>query len=523
VKPWHPPDSEAWQRLAGLAQRTGNERMLDYFDADPQRGARCRLAVAGIELDYSKNRVSAEVLQALLALAEASPLRRRIDAMFAGERINTSEDRAVLHTALRARDGGEHAAAVASALSHMYHFVRRLHAGEYRNAAGERFTDVINIGIGGSDLGPRMVCRALAEFGRDDLHCHFIANVDGADINGLLRGLNPATTLVIVSSKTFTTQETLMNARVAFDWLQGAPAVADACRSNHVLAVTASPEKAQAMGIDPARIFRFWDWVGGRYSLWSSIGLSIAVQVGPEHFQSLLDVAAAMDAHFRAAPFGENMPVLLGLLVIWYHNFLGAATHAVIPYCERLGLLPAYLQQLDMESNGKRVTLDNRPVDYHTGPIVWGQTGTNGQHAFFQLLHQGTHLVPVDMIGAIEDRMSNPEQHRALLANMLAQSAALLRGDGDPAADPQRYYPGNRPSNTLLLNRLTPASLGALLALYEHKVFVQGTIWHINSFDQWGVELGKRMANALLDDPGGAGFDPSTRALLARAWPAARD
>jgi len=515
---WRPDTSPPWQSLEKLAASDGQISMQRLFEADPERANNYALQLPGLYLDYSKNRVSDEVLSALLDLAKSSPLKQKIDAMFAGEKINRSEDRAVLHTALRARpQDNPLSGQVHTALDHMYSFTEQLHAGKFLGSTGDRFTDIVNIGIGGSDLGPRMVCKALEEYRLQSLNVHFIANVDGADINILLNQLNPATTMVIVSSKTFTTQETLMNAQRAFQWLSDNLSLDNACESNHVLAVTANPQRAMGMGIDSERIFEFWDWVGGRYSLWSSIGLSVALSIGKEHFEKLLAGAAAMDEHFRSAPFEANMPVILGLLGIWYHNFLGASSLAVIPYCERLGLLPAYLQQLDMESNGKGVTVDGSTVNYTTGPVVWGQTGTNAQHAFFQLLHQGTHLVPMDMIGAVNDPLSNPKQHRVLLANMLAQSAALLSGDGDPETDPQRYYPGNRPTNTLLLDELSPKNLGALLALYEHKVLVQGVIWNVNSFDQWGVELGKRLANRLLDDKlPDKTLDASTRALRRR-------
>ncbi len=526
--PYHPYNTSSWQLLDEYAVQARKTHIRDYFLADESRAQKYSVEVGGLFLDYSKNLISDDIRAALLNLAQQSPLRQRIDAMFTGEPINTSENRAVLHTALRSSQAGPESASalkrrdqVQVAFDKLALFVERVRSGEWRSLTGDRFTDIINIGIGGSDLGPRMVCRAMEEYASNELKVHFIANVDGADINCLLKQLNPANTLVIISSKTFTTQETMMNARVALDWLGTSLGIDSPFACNHVLAVTANTEQATKLGVSEERIFEFWDWVGGRYSLWSSIGLSIALTIGAEGFSELLEGARLMDEHFRSAPFASNMPVILGLVGLWYHNFLGSETHAIIPYCERLSLLPSFLQQLDMESNGKRVTLDGQSVSYTTGPIIWGQTGTNGQHAFFQLLHQGTHLVPLDLIGLVRDRLSTAEQHRALIGNMLGQSAALLAGDGDPVEHPEQFYPGNRPSNTILLDELSPTSLGALIALYEHKVFVQGALWNINSFDQWGVELGKRLANSLLEGSteGKETLDPSSQALITRVWP----
>ncbi len=519
---FNPKATQAWEQLNGLAAKIPEQNVADYFSADPQRHTRCCIEWRELLLDYSKNLASDQVLSALLALAEQTPLRQHIDAMFSGKRINTTEGRAVLHAALRDPgndnyrvDGVGVAPAITAEQQKIKDFSERIRSGDWRGSTGKTITDVINIGIGGSDLGPKMVCLALQEFAHPSLSFHFISNVDGAEILSTLKRLDPETTLVIVSSKTFTTQETLLNTQTAIDWFRRELSLEKPQQTSHFIGLTASRENAEAYGIPADQIIEFWDWVGGRYSLWSSIGLSIAVCVGYDRFTELLDGARAMDRHFQDAPLAENMPVIMGLLGIWYSNFLGAQSTAVIPYCERLSLFPSYLQQLDMESNGKSVSRSGEVVDYNTGPILWGQTGTNGQHAFFQLLHQGTRLVPLDFIATVNDPLSNPEHHRILLGNMLAQSAALMAGQKLEGTPSHKIYPGNRPSNVLLLQHLSPFNLGALIALYEHKVFVQGSIWNINSFDQWGVELGKKMANELLSDTGDGmeGFDPSTRRL----------
>lgn len=509
------PIDATWHSLEQLA--SADVSIEDLLEA-PGRLDRLTVDACNLHLDISKQRMPLKALDLLLKLAAERGVAEHRDAMYRGEVVNVTEDRAVLHTALRAATNHRLAdpdttKAIASELDRVAEFATQIRSGQWRGVTGLPISDVINIGIGGSDLGPRMVTTALREYQADHLKVHFIANVDGAEIQSLITGLNPETTLLVISSKTFTTQETLLNAKTALHWLSDKLGIETPAASPHCIAITASPDSAAAFGVDPARILNFWDFVGGRYSLWSSIGLSIAIAVGFDRYRELLDGAAAMDDHFYTAEPGKNMPMLLALSGIWNHNFLGAESVAVIPYCERLNLLPAFLQQLDMESNGKCTTVDGQAVDTSTGPIVWGQTGTNGQHAFFQLLHQGGRLVPVEFIGCIEDRLSNPEQHRVLIANMLAQAAALMTGEAN--ADRHRNYPGNHPSAVLLMEDLSPAALGSLIALYEHKVFVQGIIWQINSFDQFGVELGKRLASTLLSGDTD-NLDPSTRDLLNR-------
>ncbi len=519
-KHFDPTSLAPWSALQDRASAMVSTRILDLFD--DKRVEQCSLDCAGVSLDYSKNLVDKTVLEQLVALAEASPLAEHRTAMFAGESINVTEQRPVLHSALRSsadvlarRGTAELADPIQEQLDKMAALSGSIRDGSWTGATGKEITDVVNIGIGGSDLGPRMAYEALKEYSAADLNCHFIANVDGEPMLSLLRRLDPETTLFVICSKTFTTQETLMNAHTAAKWLGNALSLNKPFSSPHFMGITSSPEAANALGIPNSRLLSFWDWVGGRYSLWSTIGFSVCVAVGMEHFRELLDGAATMDQHFIDAPLSQNMPVILALLGIWYSNFLGAESYAVIPYCERLRELPPYLQQLDMESNGKSVSLAGQAIDIDSGPIVWGTTGTNGQHSFFQLLHQGSHRVPVDFIGVVKDSMNQSEHHRALLGNMLAQSAALMAGRQDDSLPAHRQYVGNRPSNTLLLDELTPYTLGALIALYEHKVFVQGSIWGINSFDQWGVELGKSMASELLaDDCDIDALDASTRSLL---------
>ncbi|MDC0134266.1 glucose-6-phosphate isomerase, partial [Porticoccaceae bacterium] len=444
-------------------------------------------------------------------------------AMFSGQPINNTEGRAVLHAALRAEltdaktdEEKARITQVKEQLQAVKQASDKIRAGQWLGSTGKAITDVVNIGIGGSDLGPKLACAALEEYSHPDLNLHFISNVDGAEILTTLKKLNPETTLVALASKTFTTQETLLNAKTAIDWFKEKLGLENAQSTSHFVGLTANPDNAKAYGIPDDQILAFADWVGGRYSLWSSIGLSIAISIGFEQFEQMLAGAREMDIHFQQAPLERNMPVIMALLGIWYSNFLNIESTAVIPYCERLLLLPSYLQQLDMESNGKATQRNGEPVDYETGAILWGQTGTNGQHAFFQLLHQGTRTVPIDFIAAAKDNLSNAEHHPVLLGNMLAQSAALMTGQAAPEGQQHRFYPGNKPSNTLLLKELSPKNFGALIALYEHKVFVQGSIWNINSFDQWGVELGKKMANEFLaGDLETADFDPSTQALFA--------
>ena len=511
-----------WPRLKSIAAGIRDTNFRELLDSE--RAARYRLEAAGLYLDYSRNLVTDEVVELLVGLAQESPLAAHREALFRGESINTTEQRPVLHTALRAvredlqADGlGELAGKIEAQLTRVREVSEPIRAGEWPGVTGKPVRDVVNLGIGGSDLGPKLACEALKEFAHEEIRCHFLSNVDGEPIRSLLGRLDPETTLVIIASKSFTTQETLLNANTAAHWFGDRLGLADPFASPHFIGVTAAPAKAMEAGIPEDRILLFEDWVGGRYSLWSAIGLTIAVTAGHENFLRLLEGARQMDRHFRSAPPGQNMPVILALLGIWYANLLDAESHAVIPYCERLAQVPFYLQQLDMESNGKSVSLGGEKVSDATGPIVWGLAGTNSQHSFFQLLHQGTHLVPVDFIGIGEDGLSSPEHHRVLLANMVAQSAALMEGKRSGELPAWRNYPGNRPSNVLLLDRLTPETFGALIALYEHKVFVQGSLWNINSFDQWGVELGKELARQLLDeDSEHSKLDAGAKLLLDR-------
>ena len=523
-----PTTTSAWKSLEQQAEKAQHQNISGFFDQNPSRSSQMSVQCGEIFLDYSKNLVSDETWQALLELANQSPLEQHRAAMFSGEKVNTTEGRAVLHGALRAEIGDQRVASAAVESDQRVTLVKQqlvdvelvseqIRSGQWLGSTGKAITDVVNIGIGGSDLGPKLACSALQEFAHPDIKLHFISNVDGAEILTTLKKLNPETTLVALASKTFTTHETLLNAKTARNWFAETLGLENAQSTRHFVGLTANRANALAYGIPADQILEFAEWVGGRYSLWSSIGLSIAISIGFEKFVEMLAGAREMDLHFQQAPLAENMPVIIALLGIWYSNFLGAQSTAVIPYCERLLLLPSYLQQLDMESNGKSTTLNGDSIDYQTGAILWGQTGTNGQHAFFQLLHQGTRMVPVDFIAAAVDNLSNEEHHRVLLGNMLAQASALMCGQDAPDGEPYRYYPGNKPSNTLLLDTLSPKNFGALIALYEHKVFVQGSIWNINSFDQWGVELGKKMANQLLasDNSGQAELDPSTTALFA--------
>ena len=525
---YNPTTTPAWKTLKQQAEKAQQQNISDFFQQNPQRTSQMSVQSGEILLDYSKNLVSDKTWQALLELAAQSPLEQHRAAMFSGEKINTTEGRAVLHGALRAEIGDQTVASAAAESDQRVSLVKqqladvelvseKIRNGQWLGSTGKAITDVINIGIGGSDLGPKLACSALQEFAHPDIKLHFISNVDGAEILTTLKKLNPETTLVALASKTFTTHETLLNAKTARNWFAETLGLENAQSSSHFVGLTANRANALAYGIPADQILEFAEWVGGRYSLWSSIGLSIAISIGYEKFLQMLAGAREMDLHFQQAPLSENMPVIMALLGIWYSNFLDAQSNAVIPYCERLLLLPSYLQQLDMESNGKSTTLDGQSIDYQTGAILWGQTGTNGQHAFFQLLHQGTRMVPIDFVAAAVDNLSNEEHHRVLLGNMLAQASALMCGQEAPEGEPYRYYPGNKPSNVLLLDQLSPKNFGALIALYEHKVFVQGSIWNINSFDQWGVELGKKMANQLLASDTGeqTELDPSTTALFA--------
>ena len=507
------------------------------FAEDPTRGERLTAEAAGVFLDYSKNRITDETLQLLMQLAGECRLRDRIDAMFGGDRINITENRAVLHVALRAPrtasivvDGENVVPQVHAVLDKMTDFCNRVRSGEWKGHTGKRIRNVVNIGIGGSDLGPVMAYEALKPYSDRTLTFRFVSNIDGTDFAEATRDLDPAETLFIVSSKTFTTLETMTNAQTARDWALAAFGNDAKAVARHFVAVSTNAGKVSEFGIDTANMFGFWDWVGGRYSMDSAIGLSTMLAIGPEHFRSLLDGFHQMDEHFRTAPFEQNLPVLLGLLGVWYVDFFGAQTVAVLPYEQYLKRFPAYLQQLTMESNGKHVTIDGSQVDYATGPVYWGEPGTNGQHSFYQLIHQGTALIPCDFIAFVEAINPLGRHHDILLANVLAQSEALafgktpeqVKAEGTPEwLVPHRVFEGNRPSNSLFVKRLTPETLGTLVALYEHAVFTQGVIWNIDSFDQWGVELGKVLAQRIIPELESAtepalGHDSSTNNLIRR-------
>ena len=506
----------SWKALESHYQKVRQSNLRQLFANDPKRGERLTTEAVGLYLDYSKNRITDETLKLLLQLAEESGLRARIDAMFRGEKINITENRAVLHVALRAPrnasivvDGENVVPQVHAVLDKMADFSNRVRSGAWKGHTGKRIRNVINIGIGGSDLGPVMAYEALKYYSDRAISFRFVSNVDGTDFAEAVHDLDPAETLFIISSKTFTTLETMTNAHSARDWsLKGLGDDVKAV-AKHFVAVSTNAAKVSEFGIDTANMFEFWDWVGGRYSMDSAIGLSTMVAIGPENFRSMLDGFHEMDEHFRTAPFERNLPVLLGLLTVWYTDFFGAETVAVLPYEQYLKRFPAYLQQLTMESNGKHVTLDGTEVDYPTGPIYWGEPGTNGQHSFYQLIHQGTRLIPCDFIAFL--RTLNPlgRHHDMLLANVLAQTEALafgktpeeVKAEGTPDwLVPHRVFEGNRPSNTILAEKLTPNSLGKFVALYEHSVFTQGTIWNIDSFDQWGVELGKVLAQRIIPE-----------------------
>jgi len=506
----------AWQALR-LHQRKMRELHLrDLFGKDPKRGERLTVEGAGLFLDYSKNRVTDQTLKLLVQLANQSGLRERIAAMFNGEKINITENRAVLHVALRAPkdaivivDGRNVIPEVHQVLNRMAGFANRVRSGEWKGHTGRPIRNVVNIGIGGSDLGPVMAYEALKHYSQRSLTFRFVSNVDGADFYEATQDLDPAETLFIVSSKTFTTLETMTNAETARAWLLNGLGGDKTAVARHFVAVSTNAEKVSAFGIDTENMFGFWDWVGGRYSMDSAIGLSTMLAIGPENFQALLQGFHEMDEHFRTAPFDPNLPALMGLLVIWYTDFFDAQTIAVLPYEQYLKRFPAYLQQLTMESNGKHVTLDGKTVNYDTSPVFWGEPGTNGQHSFYQLIHQGTRLIPCDFIAFAHALVPMGRHHDLLLANVFAQTEALafgktekqVRAEGTPEwLVPHRVFAGNRPSNTILADRLTPQVLGALVALYEHSVFTQGVIWNINSFDQWGVELGKVLAQKIVPE-----------------------
>lgn len=529
-----PSSQPAWTKLVDHAESTQVDLSTE-FATDPDRSRRMTIDACGLHIDFSKNLVTDETLSLLTDLASSANVPSRAQAMFDGGHINTTEDRAVLHTALRRPstdqlqvDGQDVVADVHAVLTRMASFAEQVRTGRWTGFTGRRIKTVVNIGIGGSDLGPFMAYRALAPFVQDEMELRFISNVDPSDVTAELRGLDPAETLVIVASKTFTTIETISNAKAVRNWLVSGLGDAAAV-SKHFAALSTNEEAVVEFGIDPANMFGFWDWVGGRYSFCGAIGLSLMIAIGPDAFDDLLDGFHQMDEHFRTAPIGSNGPILAALIGVYYRNMLDYPTYAVLPYSQHLDRFPAYLQQLDMESNGKSVRIDGSRVDYDTGPIVWGEPGTNGQHAFYQLIHQGTTVVPADFIGFLEPADDVNGQHHLLMANMFAQAEALAFGKTpeDVAASgvdaplvPHRTFVGNRPTTTILAERLTPSILGQLVAFYEHKVFVQGAIWGINSFDQWGVELGKVLASALADelvaDAPALNHDSSTNALVKR-------
>lgn len=536
-------DVPAFKALTSHYAQAREWQMRALFSAQPDRFTSFSLDAAGLFLDYSKNRIEATTLDLLLQLARERQVEQRRDAMFAGERINSTEHRAVLHTALRIPrdqqlivDGQDVIPEVHAVLDHIAGFSERVRSGQWTGRSGQAITDIINIGIGGSDLGPEMACRALRSFTHPRLSFHFVANVDGHDLDAVLNRVNPDTTLFIIASKTFTTRETMLNAQSARAWFLKTGKEEDLAK--HFVAVSTNKKAVAEFGIDTENMFPFWDWVGGRYSIWSAIGLPLAVAIGFDAFREFLAGGHAMDTHFRTAPLERNMPVILGMLGIWYRNFFGTGSISIAPYHQDLSQFPAYLQQLEMESNGKRVALDGSTMQVQTCPVVWGDVGTNGQHAYFQLLHLGTDLIPVDFIAALNATHALPSHHSVLLANCFAQAEAFMLGknadevrsellnqglpDNEIAALlPHKIFPGNRPSNVILMDSLSPSTLGALIALYEHKVFVQGTVWGINSFDQWGVELGKVLAKNIEQElagvPASNAHDCSTAGLIARA------
>ncbi len=539
-----PVDLPAWQALNQHYQSTKHLTLREMFAGDGTRFEQFQLTAAGVFLDYSKNHVSAETMSLLTALARESHVPQGIAAMFAGERVNPTEQRPALHTALRNRsgkavivDGNDVMPAINKVLDRLAVFSNKVRNGEWCGYDGSMITDVVNIGIGGSDLGPLMASEALAAFAHERLNIHFVSNVDGSHLASTIKNLDPKTTLFIIASKTFTTQETLTNAGSAKQWFLDSGA-SEVDVAKHFVALSTNTERVTAFGIDAENMFEFWDWVGGRYSLWSAIGLPIILSIGMERFEQLLEGAHAMDEHFRTAPLDQNLPVTLALLTVWYNNFHGAHSHLIAPYDQYLHRFPAYLQQLTMESNGKSVHLDGSEVSCNTGPIVWGEPGTNGQHAYFQLVHQGTHIIPTDFILPMESLNPVGQHHELLMANCFAQSEALMMGknseeltlemreagvtvDEIDRLTGHRTFAGNRPSNTIMVHRLDAHALGALIALYEHKVFVEAAIWNINPFDQWGVELGKQLASAIQKELSSAkpvtNHDSSTNGLINRA------
>ncbi len=532
-----------FKKLTNHLQEARKWSLSGLFEKDPGRFPGMTLTAGGLFLDFSKNFLSGKTLELLVELAKECRLEQKRDDMFRGDKINTTEHRAVLHTALRAPryekvlvDGKNVIPEIHAVLDRMRLFSEKIHTGEWKGFTGKRITDIVNIGIGGSDLGPRMATEALRQFHVKGLNVHFVANVDGHDLKAVLQKVDPETTLFIVASKTFTTLETMLNAQSARGWFLNSGTIRDLSR--HFVAISTNLEAVRKFGIPEDNMFPFWDWVGGRYSVWSAIGLPLVLAIGYNHFTEFLAGAYAMDVHFRNAPLPSNMPVILGLVGIWNRDFLGYSSISIAPYLQDLVSFPSYLQQLEMESNGKQVQKNGEAVDYQTCPVIWGNVGTNGQHAYFQLLHQGTEIIPVDFITALQPHHSLPKHHSALLANCFAQSEALMVGksaekvradlekEGMSPSEiglqtPQRTFPGNRPSNTILMNVLRPETLGALMALYEHKTFVQGAIWNVNSFDQWGVELGKVLAKTIqgeLDaNESGSHHDSSTSGLIALA------
>ena len=534
-------ESVAWQALQSHQRETAGMHMRDLFAADTGRFDLFSLRIGEILFDYSKNRITERTMGLLMDLARQSDLGQRIEAMFNGDKINATEGRAVLHTALRNRsntpvyvDGQDVMPEVNRVLEKMRAFTQSVRSGEWRGYTGKPISDIVNIGIGGSDLGPKMVCEALKPYARPELRVHFVSNVDSSDLVEILKLVNPETVLFLVASKTFTTQETMVNAHSARNWFLET-AGDETAVAKHFVAMSTNAQAVSQFGIDTRNMFEFWDWVGGRYSLWSAIGLSIALYVGMERFEELLEGAHSVDLHFRSTPFEQNIPVVMALLGIWYNNFYGAHSHAILPYDQYLMHFPAYFQQGDMESNGKSVSRDGKWLDYATGPVIWGQPGTNGQHAFYQLIHQGTQLIPCDFLAAANSYNPLGEHHPILISNFLAQTEALMKGktvdearseleaagySGDALDElaAAKTFSGNRPTNSFFYPKLTPRVLGALIALYEHKIFTQGVIWEINSFDQMGVELGKQLAKKILPELAGkepvSGHDASTIGLI---------
>jgi glucose-6-phosphate isomerase len=534
-------DLRSWKKLGEHHKSTSQFQMRELFKNDPDRFDRFSIKFNDILVDYSKNRITSETMALLLSLAREVELKHAIESMFTGEKINNTEHRAVLHVALRNRsnkpmivDGEDVMPKINAVLDKMKKFCESVRGGSWKGYTGKAITDIVNIGIGGSDLGPYMVTEALKPYGKKGLNVHFVSNVDGTHIAEALKKVNQETTLFIIASKTFTTQETLTNAETAKKWFlekaNDPKAVA-----KHFVALSTNAKEVSAFGIDTKNMFEFWDWVGGRYSLWSAIGLSIAVYIGFENFEELLTGAFEMDEHFRNAPFEKNIPVILALLGVWYNNFYGAASHAILPYDQYMHRFAAYFQQGDMESNGKRVTKNGKVVNYSTGPIIWGEPGTNGQHAFYQLIHQGTKLIPCDFLAPVISQNPIGDHHKKLLANFFAQTEALMKGKTEVEARaelekeglnakaltellPHKVFPGNVPTNSIFFKKLTPQVLGSLLAMYEHKIYVQGVIWNVNSFDQWGVELGKQLAKAILaelqDKSKVTDHDSSTNGLI---------